>query len=287
MSINKVKSSLLFLTHTFHDLKRNANYLLEESFKYTNTNLLIYINPFLRSDSVNRSVSSSVNSTLIDRRQLRALIAQFYANSYRINPNVNVVCLLHNIHNERLKRSSTAPKTVSPLFNYDLVLLDSLNENDNLEQQVREYLSAHLDNDKQTKFEKIFLKTNHLSPRDVDVECENNEHDLIITNKTYRNTLMGGTFDRLHDGHKILLSEAALLTTDKLLIGLADGDLLVNKKLNELIESVQVRETKLRQFFNLIAPYLEIVIVPLYDPFGPSITERDYQVSVTIFILFI
>ena len=44
--------------------------------------------------------------------------------------------------------------------------------------------------------------------------------------KMYENVVLGGTFDRLHAGHKILLSEAVLRCTRKLTVGVADAGML-------------------------------------------------------------
>lgn len=39
----------------------------------------------------------------------------------------------------------------------------------------------------------------------------------------YKNVVLGGTFDRLHVGHKILLSSAVIRTTDRLVVGVTDA----------------------------------------------------------------
>jgi phosphopantetheine adenylyltransferase/dephospho-CoA kinase len=41
--------------------------------------------------------------------------------------------------------------------------------------------------------------------------------------KTYENVILGGTFDRLHDGHKILLSQASLICNKRLTVGVTQG----------------------------------------------------------------
>jgi phosphopantetheine adenylyltransferase len=44
--------------------------------------------------------------------------------------------------------------------------------------------------------------------------------------KMYENVVLRGTFDRLHAGHKILLSEAVLRCTRKIIVGVADTGML-------------------------------------------------------------
>ncbi|CAG0886200.1 unnamed protein product [Darwinula stevensoni] len=61
---------------------------------------------------------------------------------------------------------------------------------------------------------------------------------------SFDHVVVGGTFDRLHHGHKIFLSEALLLTRKILTVGVADGPLIQNKKLMELIEPCNTRIEK-------------------------------------------
>lgn len=55
--------------------------------------------------------------------------------------------------------------------------------------------------------------------------CKNTESD-VQNAKTYKNVVLGGTFDRLHNGHKILLSEAALRCTERLTVGVTDANMI-------------------------------------------------------------
>jgi phosphopantetheine adenylyltransferase len=41
--------------------------------------------------------------------------------------------------------------------------------------------------------------------------------------------LVLGTFDRLHNGHKLLLTESALLCDEKIVVGITDGVMIQNK----------------------------------------------------------
>lgn len=58
---------------------------------------------------------------------------------------------------------------------------------------------------------------------------ENEEEELLFVDgyvKPYRSVVLGGTFDRLHNGHKLLLSKAALLASEKIVCGITCGDMV-------------------------------------------------------------
>lgn len=50
-----------------------------------------------------------------------------------------------------------------------------------------------------------------------------------IPDYVYAHSVLGGTFDRLHPGHKILLSEAVLRSSKKVTVGVTDGAMLYCK----------------------------------------------------------
>jgi pantetheine-phosphate adenylyltransferase len=99
---------------------------------------------------------------------------------------------------------------------------------------------------------------------------------------------VGGTFDHIHAGHKILLCMTALITSRKIICGItgihlqspllmvADA-LLKNKKFAEMLEPFSVRTQTVSEFLNLIARGLEAYLVPLQDVYGP--TAYDPEVS--------
>ncbi|XP_074835250.1 bifunctional coenzyme A synthase isoform X2 [Carettochelys insculpta] len=97
------------------------------------------------------------------------------------------------------------------------------------------------------------------------------------TLQSYRDVVVGGTFDRLHNAHKILLSACCLLAENRLLVGVSDKDLLENKMLKELIQPYGQRVEKLCEFLVDVKPSLHYDIVPLVDPCGPSVTDPDLE----------
>ncbi|XP_039553129.1 bifunctional coenzyme A synthase, partial [Passer montanus] len=103
------------------------------------------------------------------------------------------------------------------------------------------------------------------------------EQDLDAVLPEFLDVAVGGTFDRLHGAHRLLLSACCLLARRRLLAGVADGELLRHKVLPELIEPYEVRAAKLREFLEDVKPSLCYDIVPLADPFGPSVTDPDLQ----------
>ncbi|KAI7826284.1 hypothetical protein BX661DRAFT_198898 [Kickxella alabastrina] len=59
---------------------------------------------------------------------------------------------------------------------------------------------------------------------------------------THRHVAVGGTFDHLHTGHKILLTATALATTHRIVCGISADALLENKKHKEFLQSYRTRE---------------------------------------------
>ena len=87
---------------------------------------------------------------------------------------------------------------------------------------------------------------------------------------------MGGTFDHLHKGHRILI-ETALNFSKKVIIGLATKKLLKNKRVASKIEDYKTREKKIITFVQSITDENRVEIIPLEDLYGPPIHEPEYE----------
>lgn len=105
---------------------------------------------------------------------------------------------------------------------------------------------------------------------------------------------VGGTFDRLHDGHRFLLKTAASICTNNMIIGLTgfnsflsiyqhiSGPLMLkNKKYAELLQSYDARKQKMLEYLQEVNSHIHynvlvslwrftVQVVELEDPNGPA-----------------
>jgi pantetheine-phosphate adenylyltransferase len=92
-------------------------------------------------------------------------------------------------------------------------------------------------------------------------EAEESSHKVVA---------VGGTFDHFHDGHKILLTAAAFLSAEKLIVGITDQELLNKKKFQEFLQSYDYRKHNILKFLNHIKPNLLIDPIAIRDVAGPT-----------------
>ncbi|KAH9952105.1 Nucleotidylyl transferase [Amylocystis lapponica] len=91
---------------------------------------------------------------------------------------------------------------------------------------------------------------------------------------------LGGTFDHLHAGHKILLSMGAWIASRKLIVGVTDDALLKNKANKDVLETLPARMARVRAFLQLFQPALHCDVVPISDVYGPTGWDPDIQALV-------
>lgn len=136
--------------------------------------------------------------------------------------------------------------------------------------------------------------------------------------KMHYSVAVGGTFDHLHAGHKLLLTMAALLLEPtsqpdqqrRIIVGITQDELLKNKKYADFLESWENRQQSVSDFLLALLDYsapeatppaiyqvskpglngravhvkldqaLEIECVAISDPFGPTITDKSISALV-------
>jgi pantetheine-phosphate adenylyltransferase len=95
----------------------------------------------------------------------------------------------------------------------------------------------------------------------------------------YRKVAVGGTFDELHRGHKILLLKAFEIG-ERVLIGLCSDEFVEKLGKPHGTASYYERLNELQTFLNNMGVSTKAEIIPLNNPFGPTITDRCIEAIV-------
>ncbi|XP_030751952.1 bifunctional coenzyme A synthase-like [Sitophilus oryzae] len=136
----------------------------------------------------------------------------------------------------------------------------------------KKYTKADIESFISTKISNVSNDHNTLT-----IECEDSEETESTSSDTdsnvYNHVVLGGTFDRLHTAHKLLLSDAILRASKKVTVGITEENMIHGKLLWELIQNVNTRVNNVFNFVSDICPELHYDICKISDPFGPAIID--------------
>ena len=97
--------------------------------------------------------------------------------------------------------------------------------------------------------------------------------------KEFRKVAVGGTFDVLHRGHRILLLKAFEIG-ERVLIGLCSDEFVKKLGKPHTTASYQERLEDLRIFLDNLGVTERSEVIPLNDPFGPTVSDKCIQAVV-------
>ena len=91
----------------------------------------------------------------------------------------------------------------------------------------------------------------------------------------YREAALGGTFDRLHRGHRELLSKA-FATSRSVIIGLT-SDEFAKSSGKKIEQNFEERRAQLKKYLDTTYPGRDYQITKLESTFGPAIFTREIE----------
>lgn len=91
--------------------------------------------------------------------------------------------------------------------------------------------------------------------------------------------IIGGTFDRLHPGHHMLLAHA-FMRAQRVTIGIAQPELYQDKDYAETIQDYATREQALRNYLNIHQLLERATLIPIDDQYGTTLTDPSIDVII-------
>ncbi len=94
------------------------------------------------------------------------------------------------------------------------------------------------------------------------------------TKRRFRKVAVGGTFDELHRGHKVLLN-TAFQVGEYVLIGLTSDEYIIKMNKPHIVAPYYERLAMLVDFLEKSGFESHFEISPLYDPYGITLKKTD------------
>uniref|UniRef100_A0A8C5QRT8 Coenzyme A synthase n=1 Tax=Leptobrachium leishanense TaxID=445787 RepID=A0A8C5QRT8_9ANUR len=265
------RTGVLVLTSPLSALSARSAPILASAAKIVQDTLYVHLQPGLQLTESSQPTSTYIPATT----DVCNLISKLYSDA-DLHSNLDVRVLLTNIKNQ-----STSLQNLSSVQNLsqppEVVLTDFQTSDGGqynpAKQQLERYATACYSC--QPNLISVLLYPDYEPAGDgIHPEEQTGEGRPL---EGYSDVVVGGTFDRLHNAHKILLSVCCLLTQRRLLIGVADQELLEGKVLKELMQPYRHRVETLSQFLVDVKPSLLYEMVPITDPYGPSVTDTELE----------
>ncbi|XP_021537358.1 bifunctional coenzyme A synthase isoform X1 [Neomonachus schauinslandi] len=272
------RSGLLVLTTPLASLAPRLSPILTSAARLVNHTLYVHLQPGMSLGGPAQPQSSLVQATF----EVLDFIAHLYAGA-DVHRHLDVRILLTNIGVKSASLPSL-PNSVQNLAHPPEVVLTDFQTLDGsqynpVKQQLERYATSCYSCCPQLASVLLYpdYGSGELPVESLDVPLPSTIRPASPVTRSpkqpvrgYHRGAVGGTFDRLHNAHKVLLSVACILAQEQLVVGVADKDLLKSKLLPELLQPYAERVEHLSEFLVDIKPSLTFDIIPLLDPYGPA-----------------
>lgn len=207
------RSGLLILTQPLSHLKALIPQVVKEASETVSDTLYVCVQPALQDRHVTQD---SLLQPVLLTNEMQMFIRDFYMSGSKVCHTLDIRVLLSHI----CQNPSTfqpvpynLKKKTSVLLSDSVALQDVWNDDNVSLVDVLQTVFKNIIPDSQFQL----LSTNFSQKL---TSSQTSVNGL----RTHHNVVVGGTFDYLHAGHKLLLNECCLLCEQKLTVGITDGD---------------------------------------------------------------
>ena len=247
-----LRCGLLVVTSPLNSVLNKVGNFLNQATNYVNKVIYIKLEPGLLN-------KNELFKNELHKSELFKIIPNIYRIANTNTPSIDVRVLIHD-----LPRNLIFKPEILFIDNNDEDLKNGLIKKLNFNQKQIYILNDDLINSTAATSNNNSIESTINLVLDKDV-------------KIYDNVCLGGTFDGLHNGHKVFLNDALIRTSKELVIGVTDVSILKHKILYELIDSVENRIENLKSYLIDVNDNINYNIVPIYDHFGPSIEIEQLE----------
>ncbi|MCD6529943.1 phosphopantetheine adenylyltransferase [Candidatus Bathyarchaeota archaeon] len=98
-------------------------------------------------------------------------------------------------------------------------------------------------------------------------------------NGKFKVAAVGGTFDEFHKGHRSILKKA-FEVGEKVIVGLCTDEFVKKLGKPHIVDPYEVRLKNLKTFLKENGLLERAEIIPLNDPYGPTINDEEIEVLI-------
>ncbi|KAF2069245.1 hypothetical protein CYY_009437 [Polysphondylium violaceum] len=227
-----------------------------------------------------KSPSTIVNNHFDTLKYFENVFFNYYQMLYNKNPKLDVTIIPVNLINEKVPHDKqdhlkrTTPHKIDALFvdhnEYTFSDITSINETRSLEKQPLVDSVVVLE-------DKSFAYPSSIYSSYLEQKRNGTFSQMKKWTPPFKGVVLGGTFDRMHPGHKVMLTMATLLCSNYMEVGVTDNSILKSKKFNEMIAPYQERSDKTFTFIKSINPFVEYNMLQLFEPYANTMTSPKLE----------